>query len=191
MGRPMRRHTVAVSYGAAKSQVVPAERGLSRWRRACYSRYSRRGLRRTQSGWERPECRRRAMRNRAVAILGGALLGVGCMTGVEPPANEGSGSEPLESQTASLSFAAAPGASVSTVVSFSDPAPHVVPTVQARAAQVAAAASSAAVALAAGANKIDYAGGPVIHAPVVFYIWYGGWAGNSAPAILTDFANSI
>ena len=31
----------------------------------------------------------------------------------------------------------------------------------------------------------------MIHAPVVFYIWYGGWAGNSTPAILTDLANNI
>jgi hypothetical protein len=42
-------------------------------------------------------------------------------------------------------------------------------------------------------NGIDYHGGPVMlsNPTNVYYIWYGNWSGNSAPTILTDFANSI
>jgi hypothetical protein len=41
-------------------------------------------------------------------------------------------------------------------------------------------------------NGIDYHGGPVMVSGVnVYYIWYGGWSGNSATTILTDLANNI
>ncbi|MGZ4999954.1 MAG: hypothetical protein ACXV7F_06605 [Methylomonas sp.] len=43
-------------------------------------------------------------------------------------------------------------------------------------------------------NGIYYHGGPVMGtnaAPNVYYIWYGNWASNSAPSILTDLANHI
>lgn len=42
-----------------------------------------------------------------------------------------------------------------------------------------------------GANGINYHGGPVIPTPSVYYIWYGNWTGNSAPAILTDLAGHL
>jgi len=45
---------------------------------------------------------------------------------------------------------------------------------------------------AGGSNGIVYHGGPVMLGTVnVYYIWYGNWAGNSAPTILTDLAGSI
>jgi hypothetical protein len=41
-------------------------------------------------------------------------------------------------------------------------------------------------------NGIIYHGGPVMLGAVnVYYIWYGDWAGNTAPAILEDLAASI
>jgi hypothetical protein len=41
-------------------------------------------------------------------------------------------------------------------------------------------------------NGISYHGGPVLRSSSnVYYIWYGGWAGNSATSILTDLASSI
>ncbi len=41
-------------------------------------------------------------------------------------------------------------------------------------------------------NGINYHGGPVLLGTTnVYYIWYGNWSGNSAVAILTDFANTI
>lgn len=43
-------------------------------------------------------------------------------------------------------------------------------------------------------NGIYYHGGPVLGtktAPNVYYIWYGNWANNTAPTILTDLANNI
>jgi len=41
-------------------------------------------------------------------------------------------------------------------------------------------------------NGISYHGGPLILNTVgVYYIWYGNWQGNTATAILTDFANNI
>jgi len=43
-----------------------------------------------------------------------------------------------------------------------------------------------------GANGIAYHGGPVILGTTnVYYVWYGGWSGNSANTILTSFAQSI
>jgi len=43
-----------------------------------------------------------------------------------------------------------------------------------------------------GSNGIVYHGGPVMLGTVnVYYIWYGNWAGNSAPTILTDLAGNI
>jgi len=41
-------------------------------------------------------------------------------------------------------------------------------------------------------NGIFYHGGPVmLGATNVYYIWYGGWAGDTATSILADFANDI
>jgi phosphate-induced protein 1 len=41
-------------------------------------------------------------------------------------------------------------------------------------------------------NGIFYHGGPLmLGATNVYYIWYGNWSGNSAPAILTNLANGI
>ena len=41
-------------------------------------------------------------------------------------------------------------------------------------------------------NGISYHGGPVMLGGVgVYYIWYGNWAGNTAPTILNDFATGI
>jgi hypothetical protein len=43
-----------------------------------------------------------------------------------------------------------------------------------------------------GSNGILYHGGPVMKGSVkVYYIWYGAWAGNTAPTILGDFAQNI
>ena len=43
-----------------------------------------------------------------------------------------------------------------------------------------------------GQNGISYHGGPLITAgPNVYYIWYGGWSGNSATNILANLGNSI
>ena len=43
-----------------------------------------------------------------------------------------------------------------------------------------------------GSNGILYHGGPVMLGSVkVYYIWYGNWGTNTAPAILTDFAQNI
>ena len=41
-------------------------------------------------------------------------------------------------------------------------------------------------------NGISYHGGPVmLGANKIYYIWYGNWTGNTAPSILTDFAQNI
>ncbi len=41
-------------------------------------------------------------------------------------------------------------------------------------------------------NGISYHGGPVLVNGVnVYYIWYGNWSANSAPSVMTDFANTI
>ena len=41
-------------------------------------------------------------------------------------------------------------------------------------------------------NGIDYHGGPVMGGTVnLYYIWYGNWAGKSAPAILNDWGNNL
>ena len=41
-------------------------------------------------------------------------------------------------------------------------------------------------------NGIYYHGGPLLTSGVhLYYIWYGDWSGNTAPTILTDFANNI
>lgn len=41
-------------------------------------------------------------------------------------------------------------------------------------------------------NGIYYHGGPVMLGTInVYYIWYGGWANDTAPTILTNFANSV
>jgi hypothetical protein len=41
-------------------------------------------------------------------------------------------------------------------------------------------------------NGIDYHGGPVmLGTNKMYYIWYGNWNGNTAPTILTDFAQHI
>jgi hypothetical protein len=46
--------------------------------------------------------------------------------------------------------------------------------------------------LGGGTNGIAYHGGPVmLSTPKVFYIWYGGWNGNTATTILTDLAQNI
>jgi len=43
-----------------------------------------------------------------------------------------------------------------------------------------------------GGNGISYHGGKLILGTTnVYYIWYGKWDGNDAPAILTDFAQNI
>jgi hypothetical protein len=43
-----------------------------------------------------------------------------------------------------------------------------------------------------GSNGIVYHGGPVmLGTPNLYYIWYGNWSGNSAPTILTDFAQHL
>jgi Phosphate-induced protein 1 conserved region len=45
---------------------------------------------------------------------------------------------------------------------------------------------------AAATNGITYHGGPVMLGTTkVYYIWYGNWAGDTTPTILTDLANSI
>jgi hypothetical protein len=46
----------------------------------------------------------------------------------------------------------------------------------------------------ATSNGIDYHGGPVMTTASgvnVYYIWYGDWSGNTAPAILETFAGSL
>lgn len=41
-------------------------------------------------------------------------------------------------------------------------------------------------------NGIFYHGGPLITSgPTIYYIWYGGWSGNTATTILTDLAKNI
>ena len=41
-------------------------------------------------------------------------------------------------------------------------------------------------------NGIFYHGGPLmLGAPMIYYIWYGNWAGNTAPAILEDLAANL
>lgn len=58
-------------------------------------------------------------------------------------------------------------------------------------------ANARAVARAAAVNPgngILYNGGPVmnnVNGTDVYYIWYGNWAGNTAPTILTDMANGL
>lgn len=43
-----------------------------------------------------------------------------------------------------------------------------------------------------GGNGISYHGGPVILGTTnVYYIWYGNWTNNTAPAILSNLASSI
>ena len=43
-----------------------------------------------------------------------------------------------------------------------------------------------------GGNGISYHGGPLILGTTnAYYIWYGNWSGNTASAILTDFASNI
>ncbi|HTJ41734.1 MAG TPA: hypothetical protein VL463_06540 [Kofleriaceae bacterium] len=43
-----------------------------------------------------------------------------------------------------------------------------------------------------GGAQIKYHNGPVIEGTVnVYFVWYGNWSGNTAPAILTDLASSI
>jgi hypothetical protein len=46
--------------------------------------------------------------------------------------------------------------------------------------------------LSSGSNGIYYHGGPVmLGIPNIYFIWYGHWVSNTAPAILTDFAGSL
>ncbi len=41
-------------------------------------------------------------------------------------------------------------------------------------------------------NGIDYHGGPVMLGPHnIYFIWYGGWSGNTATTILPDFINGL
>ncbi len=41
-------------------------------------------------------------------------------------------------------------------------------------------------------NGINYNGGPVLENTVhAYYIWYGNWAGNTAPTILSDFMTNL
>lgn len=45
-----------------------------------------------------------------------------------------------------------------------------------------------------GSNGISYRGGPVMTSPGgtnVYYIWYGNWGTNTAPAILNDLATGL
>jgi hypothetical protein len=43
-----------------------------------------------------------------------------------------------------------------------------------------------------GGNGISYHGGPIVlNGTHVYYIWYGNWSGNTAPAILENLASSI
>ncbi len=61
-------------------------------------------------------------------------------------------------------------------------------------AELPGTAPRAASHASANANGIVYHGGPVMNAATgtnVYYIWYGNWAGNSAPTILTDFMNGL
>jgi hypothetical protein len=49
-----------------------------------------------------------------------------------------------------------------------------------------------AAAKGGGSNGINYNGGPVmLGTPAIYFIWYGNWAGNTAPAVLNNFAQSI
>jgi hypothetical protein len=44
----------------------------------------------------------------------------------------------------------------------------------------------------ASSNGINYHNGPLITDPAhIYYIWYGDWAANTAPSILTNLADSI
>jgi len=115
------------------------------------------------------------MLKRRIAMMGGALLGIGCGGGGPLAPGQG-GTGPMFDENVSALSAAVTVA-----------APHVMPTVQAAGA---ARASSVAVP-AASPNGIDYHGGPVIRTPTVFYIWYGGWNNNDAPTILEDLARNI
>jgi len=55
-----------------------------------------------------------------------------------------------------------------------------------------AAAREQSAAKASPGNGINYHGGAVMTGGAnVYYIWYGNWSGNSATAILTDFAQNI
>ncbi len=38
---------------------------------------------------------------------------------------------------------------------------------------------------------ITYHGGPVIKNPIIYLIWYGNWAGNSAIQIITNFVQNL
>jgi hypothetical protein len=117
------------------------------------------------------------MPNKVIVMLVGALLGIGCGGGPFAP-EDGSGGSPRNDEPPASS------------VAVNGPAPHVLPTIPARAAALAARAPAAAVP-AMSPNGIDYHGGPVIRAPIVFYIWYGAWTNNTAPDILTDFAKDV
>jgi len=117
------------------------------------------------------------MVTRALAMmLGGALLVVGCGP-LDDPARE-SGEEPVTGRASDLT---------ATDVA---PIPHVVPTIQAAVARAPALTMAAGVP-GGGFNGITYNGGPVMRASTVFYIWYGGWTNNTAPAILSDLASNI
>ena len=54
-------------------------------------------------------------------------------------------------------------------------------------------AASAARAARTGGNGISYHGGAVMTAATTnaYVIWYGNWSGNTGPAIVTDFLNSV
>ena len=56
------------------------------------------------------------------------------------------------------------------------------------------ASKAAAKVTAKGANGINYGGGPLLNSASgtnLYYIWYGNWTGNTAPAILTDLAAGL
>jgi hypothetical protein len=113
-------------------------------------------------------------------MFGGVFLVVGCGP-LDDLASSQAGGEPIAGHASDLT---------ATDVA---PIPHVVPTIQAAVAraQAQALAITSGGAPGGGFNGIAYNGGPVMRASTVFYIWYGGWANNTAPAILTDLASNI
>jgi len=85
---------------------------------------------------------------------------------------------------AEASFTEAPTEDAALAAPLRGPAVH-----QARGAERPATTGPAAV---VSSNGIEYHDGPVMtETPNVYYIWYGGWTGNNATAILTDLASNL
>ena len=114
------------------------------------------------------------MATRALAMIFGGVLLVGGCGSLDDPSRDPAG-EPTAMQASDLT--------ATDVV-------HIVPTIQAVAAHAAAPAMAGGIP-GGGFNGITYNGGPVMRGSVVYYIWYGGWTNNTAPAILTDLASNI